>query len=115
MAVSATAVVDCHRVISGMARTNAGWFVTNDRKACCRVINGGMGSRSTLGVVAVQAMDSPCVVRNDELDSCADRDVLIDISDRIVAGGAESCMGTQDVLPVQNRVAVGAGLHINLT
>jgi len=74
-----------------------------------------MGRWSSLVLMAVEAVDgSGKVVVDDVLYSRAHRSLGVDVPGGVMAGRADVQMAGQDIIPILHRMAIGAGLGINL-
>lgn len=114
VAVSTTVVVNRHLAIRRMTERHAGRRILEDSKPCRGVIDREVGCRSRLIQMTVEAVDDPRIIGDDILHRGAHRSLRIDIASGVMTGGADAEMAGEDIRPILHRVAVGAGLRINL-
>lgn len=115
MAIGATVVMDRHRVVGQMALSHAGRGVEGDAASRRRVIDRVVIFGRLLVVVTVEAVDGAGQIAGDDvLHRGANREIGVDVSGRIMTGGAVVIVGLEDVDPVLDRVTGGAELGVNL-
>ena len=111
VAIGAPVGMHGHRAVGRMAGGNAGRFVQNDTEAAGAMIYRSMGRRRQHVLVTGIAVHRCLVgVSNDHLHGGAGRCSRVDVTGGVEARRADPQMFGQDIRPVQDGVAVGAGL-----